>query len=735
LVSEFEADSQPYYDPLYGKLSFEPVFRSAMNLKSVQRLRHLKQLDVLDIIFPGATHTRFAHSVGVLKVTSDIINHLLDLQFRSLRAEWPPIGIPHILATQLAALFHDVGCGPLSTIFELFCRYTGFHDLNRETVSTKLITEGLGEFNDIPIFLDQFLRSTQESGIEGDLNFLRPDTIASISQGRPPPPPADPRYLFLSQIVSSAIDANRIDYLARDAFHTIGETNVIHREQIVDSMTITREMIGREETFVLRVNKEAAMDVEALLSTHELMGRRVYFNSIHRGNQELLIRALMDLATKISPEDLCMKTDEEIQELLAEYGAFTKNVIRRLSLGTPYVHLPYDIQVHRDLGEEGRQNWAELRGLRRGEVFVAEKRLAAELGLEFETIVLVLNEPTLTLKGDYFSSLLYDSSTGKSTTLVDVLPHLLLTKGTLNTSAHQLIDLGSTYANMLAHLDAFVPLELYYRVVELAAQRIRRSPRRKDLREVSEIVREELGKPTSPLRVVFDGMLDLLQFPSYDRQTLWNRCLIPLSRQIEGLVKIEVDRGKAQIRSLPRLTQPVKIVPPKKRIAEGSDQVQLARNIVQLIGVTNAIVDRLIPGFVMFRSDMEIGSEIHSPCTNQDDFSIRIGAIATIFDVETEALRKVIRNPKQEWKSIRLIEEWMSQMGARDWKQATVVWKRIKELRNASFPYHPGSSEIVELVKYFGGDFPVDYPRLWLGVLQRFRQSLEDCQRLLKDFG
>ena len=54
-----------YYDPLYGYIPLPPEIRDALSCPSLNRLRHLKQLSTLDLIFPGATHTRFQHSVGV----------------------------------------------------------------------------------------------------------------------------------------------------------------------------------------------------------------------------------------------------------------------------------------------------------------------------------------------------------------------------------------------------------------------------------------------------------------------------------------------------------------------------------------------------------------------------------------------------------------------------------------------------------------------------------------------
>jgi HD superfamily phosphohydrolase len=727
MASQFEADSRSYHDPLYGDVVLRPVFRDAINLRAMQRLRHLKQLDVLDMVFPGATHTRLEHSVGVFKVASDMINHLVDLQFDNIETR-PPIRVPHVVATQLAALFHDVGCGPLSGIFDAFCRYEGYRAWGHENVTKKLITEGIGEFNDIPMFLDELLHSFKNRGIPGELDFLRPENIASMSQGEPPP--ADPKYLFLSQIVSSSTGADRIDYLQRDAFHTIGEMNLIPRQQIIDNITMGREGLLDGEIFALRVNKEAAPAVEALLSARELMHRRVYFNRRHRGHQELLIRAFKEVAPTLVLEDLVMKTDAEVFDLLSQHNSFTRNVALRLIRGNMYVPLPFDIQVYHDLGEHGRQRWAELRSLKREEVFAAEKHLASELSLNSETVVFVLDEPALTLKSDYFGTNLYDPDTGQSVNLVDVLPHLLLTRGTLSDRlSDRLIDLGRTYVDMLSYFNVFVPQELHIRVAESVKQIIKRLPKEPSEVETHEIVREELSKQTSPLRIVFSRVLDLLLISLEDREALWNRCLPSLSRQIEGLVKFERAKEGEETERAPPLAHPVDLERPV--IQNMLDADQLAKETARSLDISNLLIDRLVPGFKMFRSATEIGTELATPCTNQDDFRLKIGAMASLFEVGTEALGRLLKNSKQEWKSVRMIEEWMAQMGVEDWDRVTLVWKRIIDFRNASFPYHATSVEFVELVKYFGGGFPVDYRRLWRGVLQGFHQSLVEWQKLL----
>ena len=92
-----------YYDPLYGFIPLSSLLRQAIDLPEVQRLRRLNQLAVLSMVFPGATHTRFSHSIGLSYLCEVEWNHLLRWKEQiELDLE---IGFFHLLALQLASIF------------------------------------------------------------------------------------------------------------------------------------------------------------------------------------------------------------------------------------------------------------------------------------------------------------------------------------------------------------------------------------------------------------------------------------------------------------------------------------------------------------------------------------------------------------------------------------------------------------------------------------------------------
>ncbi|POG63503.1 uncharacterized protein OCT59_023760 [Rhizophagus irregularis] len=185
-------------DPIHGLMEFDDWVVKFIDTEHFQRLRSIKQLGTSYYVYPGASHNRFEHSLGVA--------HLAHSLVKRIRESQPNLGCSEkdLKCVTLAALCHDLGHGPFSHLFEEFIRKT-----RTDRIKWKHEEASIMMFNDI---LKKY------KGIAGDLSEddkqLIRDLITGNNTGDRPP------YLF--DIVSNqrnSIDVDKFDYLARDCYY------------------------------------------------------------------------------------------------------------------------------------------------------------------------------------------------------------------------------------------------------------------------------------------------------------------------------------------------------------------------------------------------------------------------------------------------------------------------------------------------------------------------------------
>ncbi|EMA50689.1 HD domain-containing protein [Halococcus salifodinae] len=225
-------------DSVHDHIEVAGVARDLLDTSAVQRLRHVRQLGTVDLVYPSANHTRFEHSLGVYHLADRALSHL---GIEGRQAE----------RVRAAALLHDVGHGPYSHNLEaLVHRRTGkFHDDVDELLAT-------GEVATILATHD-----------------LDPDRIAGLvaGEGR------------LGQLVSGELDVDRMDYLVRDAHHTG-----------VPYGTVDHGRLVRELRFVdgeLALAEGNVQTAESLLLARALMNPTVYSHPVARIGKAMLRRA------------------------------------------------------------------------------------------------------------------------------------------------------------------------------------------------------------------------------------------------------------------------------------------------------------------------------------------------------------------------------------------------------------------------------------------------------------
>lgn len=320
-----------YIDPLYGRVPIPLHIRKVIDLPIFQRLGEIKQLSTIYLKYRCALHTRFDHSVGVYHLASfahDILKQKLT-EFSQSNA--PKLNKVTRTALELGALLHDIGHGPFGHVFEhLARRLPKRSDWTHEKLTRDIIcgkkggTELLNTLEEI--------RGSLEGQAEPPelLDILKPENIYNIGaeERLKLPNQLSKQYHFLTQVVPFAFGVDRLDYLRRDAYFSGIATGNIDIWEILHGMTVAPQSNGY---WLLRLDSSAATAAEALLVIRDLTYQRLYYDPLHRGAQELLIRGLLDLPQMLG--ELALATDIDIIFLLQEAGqakGFCRHVHERL---------------------------------------------------------------------------------------------------------------------------------------------------------------------------------------------------------------------------------------------------------------------------------------------------------------------------------------------------------------------------------------------------------------------
>jgi hypothetical protein len=156
----------------------------------------------------------------------------------------------------------------------------------------------------------------------------------------------------------------------------------------------------------------------------------------------------------------------------------------------------------------------------------------------------------------------------------------------------------------------------------------------------------------------------------------------------------------------------------------------LASRIVEELVACNLLSKKRL-SFEFFNCSPEVINTLHTPCVDGDDFKIKIGALANIFETNIKALKELVHNVQDDWKSIKLLEEWAKQNSLPYDPVMLEVWRNIVEMRNATFPFHKTDPRLIVIMTYFGQAFPPKYPELWNEILTRFAESITKFRILL----
>ena len=243
-------------DSVYGDISLSNFEVRIMDMPQFQRLRRIKQLGLISLIYPGATHTRFEHSIGTMNLGSKLSEEL-------------GLNSDDIELIRASALLHDIGHGPFSHVSE------GVLSVPHEELTKYVVTK-------------TSMRDLLEEKF--DVN-----EIVDIVNGKG----------YLGPIVSGELDVDRMDYLLRDSHNTGVAYGIIDYERIISNLKL-------EDGLILDIKGVQA--AEGALVSRYFMYPSVYQHHTTRIVNSMFRRALKKVIDEniINEKDIYKYDDAEI---------------------------------------------------------------------------------------------------------------------------------------------------------------------------------------------------------------------------------------------------------------------------------------------------------------------------------------------------------------------------------------------------------------------------------------
>lgn len=249
-------------DPIHGIMSFsEPdyeLLKPYLDSSNFQRLRRIKQLGCGDLIFPGAVHTRFNHSLGACYIASKVCRHL---EIKDI----------HCKQIKVAALLHDVGHGPFSHAFEKMYKNLSVEN-NKFQISH--------DYDWTPKFINSF--EEVEPGFNKDIcSFFVKNATCEYKD-----------------LISSQLDVDRLDYLLRDSHFCGVPYGNIDLKWIISCL----KLIGKEKK--LGIHAKGIGAIEHYIFSRRLMTKNIYYHGKKNAAEYLIREFLLGLSEHLNDEGI-----------------------------------------------------------------------------------------------------------------------------------------------------------------------------------------------------------------------------------------------------------------------------------------------------------------------------------------------------------------------------------------------------------------------------------------------
>ena len=273
-----------------------------------QRLRNVQQLSTCEFVFPSATHTRFAHSLGAYHLAGALTDSLQEVQPGLLSNDDAEL-------VRLGALLHDIGHPPYSHLLETPEVFATYH--SHEHWGRVMLEDTSSEIGQV---LDEVLGSERKKRLFSILDGAKECDGVSIAP-------------FLKEIISSQLDVDRMDYMIRDQANTGAQIGGFDSARVIRALRVNDQ--GR-----LYVKSWGLPAIEAYLVTRYHMYNQVYFHKVNMLTQAYLVRMLsrartlaedgkLDLGIEV--EHMLLNDDLSAEQYAEIHDAHVKVAMSRFS--------------------------------------------------------------------------------------------------------------------------------------------------------------------------------------------------------------------------------------------------------------------------------------------------------------------------------------------------------------------------------------------------------------------
>lgn len=273
-----------------------------------QRLRRIKQLSLTDMVYPGASHTRFEHSLGVMQMATDMFDSIVAKNKKFLEEELSLLesGIQtYRKIIRLAALLHDVGHAPFS--------HSGEDLMPLLPKNHHNYVEGEGkryEHEEYSIaIIKTFFKDIIEDHPVNDNYRIKVDDVTALLGDETVRLKATS--LLWKELISGQLDADRADYLLRDSLHLGVSYGIYDKNRLISCMTI-----GKTETDapLLAIEEGGWHIAESLVIARYQMFSQVYFHKVRRIYDYHLACATKEILKSFNLDDGCYPPPSDVKE-------------------------------------------------------------------------------------------------------------------------------------------------------------------------------------------------------------------------------------------------------------------------------------------------------------------------------------------------------------------------------------------------------------------------------------